>query len=1066
MKVIKFIYIFNLAAALLLSQAAFAQTMISGTVKDAGGEPVIGAVVMLQGNTSVGTATDVDGKYSLLLPAGTKDPKLNLSCLGYAEQTVDVNGRATIDFTMQNDDMMIEETVVVGYGSVRKSDITGSISTVKIDENEASKATSIAALLQGHAPGVQVTNNGGSPDGGVSIRVRGNSSLNCSNEPLYVVDGIILNTSSVTEKAMFTSSQAGLANYGGNDETNGLMGINPQDIESMEVLKDASATAIYGAQGENGVVLITTKKAKTDRPSIRFNAGVDVTTCYEKRDILSSDEWLSLYSTYNPGALSYIYYDPLSLSGKFSDGIDWQDYMMHPALSQRYYFNVSGKPSETRYNFSFGYNNTNGIINNTGTKQYTMRLNVDKTVRKKLTFGTNVNLAYIDSDLAAHSGRLSERSSNIRSMVLSIPFEVDYELYDHSDLEEDNAANLVDKYNDPNHYLNTRKEFRVIPNLYAEYKIFPFLNFRSSVGADVRVSERKNFISNIINTTPSGNVAARLNSYYFNWNWDNTLNFNQQFGDHYINAMLGTSTFSGFSSDQQITGWNIPTYELGMEGINSALYNFTSYSESLSRTFSYFARAVYSFKDRYILTATFRADGSSKFQDDNKWGYFPSGAFAWRLNQEPWFKVDAVSNAKIRVGWGRVGNQGLSPYKTSTTYSSVELPIHYASDEGVKTSSVIKGLKPDNLANAGLKWETTESTNIGLDLGLWDGRFTFTADVYNKETYGLLQVRDIPVSSGYSSIWINQGDIRNRGLELSFEAVPIAAKDFEWSLHGNISFNRNTLVSINEDAATDEIWVTTDRKENVVYYYGDDLENSSYAKAALNIFMEGYPMGLFYGYKVKGIIQQGQVGTPLGEGNAPRGEGYLDYYDLNGNGYIDPEDRTIIGDPNPDFTYGFGTSLTWKGFSLNVMFNGVYGNDIYNAELCMDAQAGMTGLNTRRFVIDDAWSPSNPNAKWPALMHWTTSMDNQKITSQYVEDGSYLRLSNVALSYDIKIKDKKSLVKGIGLTASASNLKIWTNYHGWDPDVSSFGGDTTKMGVDMGSYPHARTFSFDVNFRF
>ena len=1054
---------FVLAVTLLFSQAAFAQTKISGTVTDSNGNPVIGAVVMLQGQNSVGSTTDIEGKYIITLPAGTKNPKLNLSCLGYAEQTVDVNGRSVIDFTMQNDDLMIEETVVVGYGSVRKSDLTGSVTAVEIKENEASRATSLATLLQGHAAGVQVTNNGGSPDGGVSIRIRGASSLNGSNEPLYVVDGVILNTSSSATTTMFSSSNGGLANSSGNEETNGLMGLNPQDIESMEILKDASATAIYGALGANGVVLITTKQATGDRPKVEFSTGVDVSTRYAKRDILSSEEYLEFQSRYHPSCLSTIYQDPTTLSGLIAEPFDWQDYVMRPAVSQRYYLRVSGKPSSAKYNFSLGYNNTNGIIANTGNRQYTMRLNADKTVGKKLTFGIKTNLAFIDSDMASHSGRLSERASNIRSMCVSQPFRTAYDA--SADLDDDNATfNLVDLYSDQSHFLNTRKEFRVTPNLYAEYKIFPFLSFKSTVGADLRNSERKTFKSDYINIDPTGNIAARQNVIFFNWNWDNTLNYMQQLGNHHITATIGTTAYKHSTYTQTLNGWNIPTYELGVEGINAAVNHTTSYSESFTQTLSYFARAVYSFKDRYVLTATFRADGSSKFQDDNKWGYFPSGAFAWRINQEPWFKVDWISNAKLRIGWGRVGNQAVSAYQTMTNYSDVKVPAHYPD---TTSSTSIIGLKPDNLANTGLMWETTEQTNIGIDLGMWDGRFSFTADVYDKETYGLLQKRDIPLSSGFTSIWVNQGTIRNRGLELSFEAVPIATHDFEWSVNGNISFNRNTLVSINQDAQTESKWITTDRSEDVVYYYGDAIESSSYAKGELNIFMEGYPMGLFYGYKVKGIVQDGETGIPIGEGSARRGPGYLDYYDLNGNGYLDEGDRTIIGDPNPDFTYGFGTTLTWKRFSLNALFNGVYGNDIYNAELCYDALTNVTdGRNLRKFVIEDSWSSENPDAKWPGIGCWQTVPDYQNITSQFVEDGSYLRLANLSLSYSIPFKDKKSFVKNIGLTASVKNLKIWTSYHGWDPDVNSFGTSTTKMGIDMGSYPSSRTFSFDVKFTF
>ena len=1074
MKTNKLISILVLAIALLLSQNAFAQMKVSGKVLDANGDPVIGAVVMLQGSTSVGTTTDVDGNYAITLPADAKSPKLFVSCMGYSDQTVDVAGRGVINFELK-DDLQLEEVVVVGYGSVRKSDLTGSVSAVRIQENEAVKAASIATLLQGHAAGVQVTNNGGSPDGGVSIHIRGTSSLNGSNQPLYVVDGIILNTSSSITESMFSSSTAGLDSSDGNEETNGLMGLNPQDIESMEILKDASATAIYGALGANGVVLITTKKATSDKPVIRFSAGVDISTRYKKLEMLDFDEYVD-FEKYRyevlglagaQSVLKQIYYDYRNYSGMKINPVDWQDYVMRTAVSQRYYFNISGKPGSTSYNFSLGYNNQNGIIQNTNSTQYTMRLNVDKTVGKKFSFGIKSNLAYINSNLTAAtgSGRLSENTSLIRSMISYQPYLMRSE-GDAEGSDEDDEFNIranPSYWASTDHFLNSRKEYRITPSLYAEYKILPELVFRSMVGADIRNSERYNFKSEYLNSEGSRNIAARANVIYFNWNWDNTLNYMKQLGDHHITATLGTTLYNTNNYTQKITAWEIPTYKLGIEGLNSvdSSKSTTSYSESASQTFSYFARAVYSFKDRYVLTATFRADGSSKFQGANKWAYFPSGAFAWRITQEPWFNVNFISNAKLRIGWGRVGNQAISNYQTMTNYGSVQYAEHIPG----AASDYVVGLKTDNLANPNLKWETTEQTNIGLDLSFWQGRLSFSADAYVKMTYDLLQKRDIPISSGFSSIWMNEGTIRNRGLEFTLDVTPVSTRNFEWTLDGNISFNRNTLVSINSDAQTYGIWTSIDKCEDVVYYLGSDAA-ASYCKAPLNIFMEGYPIGLFYGYKVKGIVQEGETGIAMAQGGTGRGAGYLDYYDLNGNGYLDIDDRTIIGDPNPDFTYGFGSTFRYKNFSLNLMFNGVYGNDIFYLDLCKDTDtAGCGSRNIRKSVWYDYWTPENTDAKYPAIGSMEAA-DYSVVSDFYVEDGSYLRLSDVSLSYNLPLKNSKSPLKAVDFTLSAKNLKVWTAYSGWDPDVNSFGSSTTKIGIDSGSYPTARTFSFDVKFTF
>jgi len=1057
---------FAIFALALVGLNASAQTKISGTVKDSKGEPVIGAVVMLNGSSSVGSVTDIDGKYSITLPASTKSPKLKASCIGYVENMVEVGGRSVIDFVLEDEATELDEVVVVGYGSLRKSDLTGSVTSVKIDEGNAARSTSIDQLLQGHAAGVQVLSQGGSPDAGVSIRIRGLSSFNGSTEPLYVIDGVIMDTSQGGESLL----SAGLDNSGGGEETNGLMGINPQDIASMEILKDASATAIYGALGANGVVLITTKAATKDRPSVSFSGGVDVMKNYAKAPILDFEEFCDyLFAKKELGTgsspdtyLNRIYADPNDRSTLKVTPLDWQDYTLRTAIGQRYHFTISGRPKSIAYTFSLGYIDKQGIVKKTGAKQYTARLNLDKTVNKKLKFGTKTSFAYIDSDQTQGTGgtRFTNATSLIRSMRSYRPYTTENLDAEDDDEPEEDLRSGPNRWLNKNHFINTRQEYRITPSVYLDYKIIPSLSFRSQLGGDYRNREQQKYKSSYINTTTEGTNGAAGTYENFSWNWSNQFTYLKKLDNHNINFVVGSEAKKGLSTSQVIQGWNIDQYMGRMAALNAAPNTSVGYGESCSQTLSFFGRLNYTFKERYSLTATYRADGSSKFKGSNKWAYFPSIGFAWRVTQEPWFNIKDVSMAKVRLGWGQVGNQSVSNYQTMSNFGSTSIPSH---DTG-NAALVIKGLYPSNLSNPDLKWETTEQVNVGLDLGLWKGRFTLAVDAYDKITYDLLQSKEIPTSSGFSTISVNEGTIRNRGLEFTLEATPVKTRDFEWGLTGNLSFNRNKIIKISETAGTKSIWVSTDKCEELVYFEGSSIGGSNYVAQTANIFMEGYPMGLFYGYKVRKVLGVGELGVPLTNGGDPGVAGQFDYYDLNQNGYIDEEDRTIIGDPNPDFTYGFGTTLDYKRFSLQVNFIGSQGNDIFNSNLATETDTYSSSRNIIRDAYYKAWTPENQDTRYPALGMIRTN-DFKKFSDFYVEDGSYLRLSNVSLSYALPLKNSK-IVKNINFSASLGNLWVWTKYSGWDPDVNSFGTNIKKMGVDQSSYPSCRTASFDLKFTF
>ncbi|MBR1869722.1 MAG: TonB-dependent receptor [Bacteroidales bacterium] len=1045
---------------LTLGLGAFAQRTVSGVLKTPEGEPVAGAVVMLQG-TQTAAVTGSDGKYTLNLPAGTKDPVLIASCLGYKESTEPVSGRSRIDFTMLDEASELDEVVVVGYGYMRKSDLTGSVASVKIDEEEASRSTSLDQLIQGRAAGVQAIRSGGAPDGGISMRIRGLASFNGSSEPLYVVDGVLLNASQGGEALL----SRGADNSNSDETSNGLLGINPSDIASIEILKDASATAIYGAQGANGVVLITTKTGTKSRPTVRFTTGVDISRVNKRIDVLDFDEYVEYLEVMGGNSyLKQIYSDPVNHEGLKVKPMDWQQLCLRTAVSQRWNFAVYGKPKSLAYAFSLSYNDKQGVVKNTGVQQFIIRLNMDKNVNSKFKFGTKFNVSHVRSDMTQSTGggRMTAATSLIRSMISYRPYmllEENEETYNMEDDDEE-LRSSPDRWLNQAHFRNDRKDYRIIPNLYADIVLTPWLTFKTSAGADYRNSERRKFKSSGINTTSVGTNGAIGTYEYFNWNFDNMFLFEKKWRGRSLSGTLGSTMFSRFIGIQTVEGWNIDQFMGGIESVNYAPNKRLSYSESMNRTLSFFARGVYNYKNRYVLTATYRIDGSSKFLGANKWASFPSFAFAWRISQEPWFSSTLVSSAKFRAGWGRVGDQSVAEYQTGNTFVTSTISAH---DPG-NASETSLTVTPSNFSNPRLRWETSEQLNGGLDIALWQGRLSLVADAYIKTTYDLLQSKEIPASSGFTTYYVNEGTIRNSGIELTLDAVPLKTTNLEWSLGGNISFNRNKIVKISDTAARKGIWITTDRCEDVVYFDGAQVGNSAYCSQTANIFMEGYPMGLFYGYKVKRIVPEGETGTPIANGGAPRGQGSLDFWDLNGNGYIDEGDRTIIGDPNPDFIFGFNTSLRWRDLTLSLVFNGSWGNDLFNFNSSMETASNVYKHNISRAAYYDAWTPDNPDAKYPAMKAIENS-DYKKFTSMYLEDGSYLRLSTASLSWRVPVLGKTAL-KSLILGASVGNAFIWTKYSGWDPDVNSYGTNVKKMGIDGGSYPGCRTYSFDVRFSF
>ena len=1053
---------FSIVFALCLCAVSFAQSIVNGTVKDKNGAPVPGAVVMLEDNSSVGSVTAENGTYSLTIPSDVPSSRFVVSCIGFKDQTVSRGKSAVVDIVLEEDSELLEEVVVVGYGSMRRSDLTGSVASVKIDDEQAGISTSLDNLIQGKAAGVEIVNSSASPDASVSIKIRGVTSLNGSSEPLYVVDGVIL-----TE----AESVGGLDNYGDVDESvNGLMGINPQDIASIEILKDASATAIYGSAGANGVVLITTKQATKDRPTINVNVGYDFSTPYKHIDVMSTSEWLDRYKNYPYSALeSRIQGYITRLENGELTPIVWQEHMMQTAPRNRYYVSVSGRPKTISYNLSIGYNAAEGLVRGTDNSQYTVHLNLDKTFSPKFKMGLKANLGYVTSHTQKGATTTQSYSSLMMQMLSYRPFFVadegladeydDYDDYDYDDTDSEAKASpdkwLKDAYKE-------RLEFRVIPNLYAQYKILPWLTFKTSAGIDYRNSDNTQWLGESVNRTSGGALASIKRSEKYRWTWDNLLLVNYKARKHSISGTAGM-TMGRLASTTHIGRYNqIYQYPLELGNVNSSQTTTFDYDEVYASNLSFFVRGIYNYADRYVVTATYRADGSSAFLGGNKFGHFPSFAFAWRLSEEPWFKLRDISMAKIRVGWGRVGNSTVSSYQTYNMFSGTTYANHFSS------ADYSKALAMANFSNSELKWETTEQVNAGIDFGMWKGRLTLSADAYYKRTYDLLQERSVPMASGFTTRWMNVGEISNRGFELSLEAVPVKTRLFEWSVSGNFSMNRNRLESFGFDMDETRIYF---RNEDGTTYYKDCIaqpgENVSgqYCARPGNIYIQGEQLGLYYGILTDGIVQSDDDPGPGLTKGAKLGAGNIRYVDLDGNGYIDDNDCTVIGNPNAGFNYGFRTAFTIGNFNLAVNFQGVGDKQILNANLGILTDANPTnGGNFLREAYYDSWTLKGADAKYPAL-NTKTNEERYLITDRYIEDGSYLRLSSVTASYRLDMP-KKFFVRSITAGVSAQNLYVWTAYSGWDPNVSSFGSSMKRYGIDLGSYPSARTFCFDLKFAF
>lgn len=1102
--------IFMLFCALLISKSSFAQIIVKGTVKGEDGIEIPGANVTVKGSTALGTITDVDGQFSISVP--NEKSVLVFSFVGMASLEKVVGKQRNMQVVLTDDSKLLDEVVVVGYGTMKKSDITGAVSSYRPDEKDAAKTLSIDNMLQGKIAGLTVGASVAAPGAATSVTIRGANSLRGDNQPLYVIDNI-------------PQASAGEFISSGSDRTftiasNALSSLNPADVESIEVLKDASATAIYGSRGANGVILITTKKGKSGKAKISASANFTVATAanlLEMMDIKQyaqysmikgggykkdeNGEW-NLWKDYKPAAgvpepeeipfyregnkewNDYYQYfikgdgvyrrnggdvlTPGVEKWTLLDPIDWQREIYSSSLSQNYSISVSGGSEKTTYFTSASYKDVQGLVQGTGLKQGDLRVNLNSDLSKTVKLAVSVSGSIKQNDMMAGGGEAGGATGSIADIALfSAPYQRSQEELDKIPDIVNRATvwTWVEDYDDT----TTEKSFHASVDL--TWNIFKFLSYNLRTGGNLSTQDRDRWFGITLYTGSMQNgyvTQAKFNR--SNYSFENVLQFNHRIKEIVdINVTAGVTYDSYMSLNTLAVGNNFQIYELRSQGLNLAGNQETKQPEQRDyQLLSYLGRANLGFLDgRYLLTASIRADGSSKFKPGKRWAYFPAATLAWRLEQENFIKkLGWIDQLKLRAGYGETGSQSIDPYSTFSSYAT-QVGDRYYGGQAVQSAdgsgTRLLGLLVDKMANTDLKWERTSSYNIGLDFGFFHNRLSGNVDVYSKTTKDLLIQRDLPLSTGYSDIMVNQGSLRNKGVEITLNGDVIRTKNFTWSLSGNISFNDPRILDF---GLPETKW----GKETWRAYKGGTLGDLF---GIANIYVVGKAPGLFYGYKTDGIIQNddpylNEITKSMGM-LKPGNWKFVDNYD-EGNSTIDANDKVIIGNPNPDFTYGFQTTFTWKDLSFSMSFNGVYGNDILNANARYFKIPSNSSGMLYASALDKMWRDDNP---WTGAYHGNELPSASSTTpmgvvfDQYIEDGSFLRCSDITLGYNFP----KNLINKIGFTnigfyASVKNAFCITSYSGYDPEVNTFAFGGSRPGIDMSSYPHTRSYILGLNVSF
>ncbi|MGN0213626.1 MAG: SusC/RagA family TonB-linked outer membrane protein [Muribaculaceae bacterium] len=1040
-----------------------AQTSVTGVVLDSSGEPIIGATVREKGSQAGGTATDFDGKFALKV-ASTKST-LVVSYVGMQTQEVKLAGRTEVTIKMVDGDISLDEVVVVGYGTSRRIDITGSVSSLTADQMKESIVTNADQMLQGKVAGVQVTQNSGAPGGATSIRIRGASSINNSNEPLYVIDGVQMSGAG--------GSIGGFSWAGGSDgqnTVNPLAAIAPSDIVSIDVLKDASACAIYGAAGANGVVIVTTRRGKAGHTNVTYDGYVAWQQTAKRLDMMNLQQYAEYQGQLVEDGfitgqnINNAYRDP-SILGK---GTDWQDEIFRTAFMQNHQLSVSGGTEKVTFAASGGWMNQDGIIIGSDFSRFNGRFSVDAQMTPWMKLGGQLAYTRTNEKITLNDG-----SDGI--IMQAMTMQPDVPVYDFDgNFAGPTTVNGSSSWNPVALALqknNTLLRQRIMGNFYASIDFLKHFNFRAEYGYDASSNMNKAYVPRyhfgVVENTINQMYQKEEHSYF--WVQKDYITYTQTFNSvHDVSVMAGFEAQESSWENISLQKKNMTTDNIFVMTGDGDFVQNSGYKDRSTQA-SIFGRVNYGYDNRYLATFTMRADGSSKFGPENKWGYFPSVALAWRASQESFLRdVNWLNNLKLRLGYGQVGNANISTYLYGSAMQSYVTPMG--------TGYYLK-----NIPNPSLKWEASEQFNAGIDFAAFNSRIELTVDVYKKQTKDLLLQMLIPTYLGgaewnyLQAPYANIGKTENTGIDISLNTRNIVTKNFTWSSNLTISHNKNKVVALNDESQI---------------MYGKLDWWSEFQTATM--IKTGQPMGVFYGYQVDRLFtsEQDILDSPV-QVNDGSGRNRIDkitgvypgdikFKDISGpdgvpDGVIDENDQTVIGDPNPDFTFGFTNTFTYKDFDLSIGLTGSVGGDILNfARYKTEAMnsiwdnQSVTVLGRARAAIDENGSAYlvNTDAELPRF----SSLDgnrNNRMSTRWIEDGSYLRIQNVALSYHFPTKLlQKAGIASARVYLNVQNLYTFTGYKGYDPEIGAFNQSALRQNIDMGRYPTPRTYTLGLNLSF
>lgn len=1073
-------------AASMSSSLAFAQSKITGVVKDSTGEPIIGASVTIKGAQGVGAVTDIDGNFSLTVPSGKK--QLLVSYIGFTPQTVDVNGKNTFTIVLKEDNQTLNEVVVVGYGTMKKSDLAGATGSMDEKKMKGSIITNLDQSLGGRVAGVTSMATSGAPGSSTSIRVRGQATINAGAEPLYVVDGVIWNNSNSS------GSSVGLGDALGNGSVSTvspLSSLNPSDIVSMEVLKDASATAIYGAQGANGVVLITTKRGKAGEAKFTYDGMVAWQRQGKRIDMLNLREFAEYYNDMASQGMVYKddrFSDP-SVLGK---GTNWQDAIFRTALQHQHQVSAQGGSEKIKYYVSGNYMDQDGTIIGSEFKRYGARVNLDSQLKSWLKLGLSATYSNTDQ-------RLLKADQEDGVITYALTTRPDTPIYDinggYTSISQQGVSNpnpvalaLMDDilYN----------QNLLTGNVFAEVTPIKNLVWHTEVGYSFNWDRGEVFkptvdLGSWTRTKNYNSIQKSTGSFV---QFKNYLTYNGSFGKHSFTAMLGQECWKSKWDSARTEAQDLPTNTVHNPSLGDPSTFKINNGFGTSAMASFFTRETYNFDDRYLLTYTFRRDGSSNFGPDNRWGSFHSVAGAWRFSNETFVRNVAgkwLSNGKLRIGWGQTGNANIGGGKWSSDMSTI--------GTGLGTS-----YRPLRIANLDVHWEKQEQTNIGLDLGLFHDKLGITVDVYKKVSNDMLMPMQLPsymgtsgnTSSALAAPFGNFGSIENKGLEITINAHPISTKNFSWDSEFEISWNKNKLTKLSGTSSAAILGVGQ---------WNDVVSKSDV----------GQPLFQFFGYVTDGVytsyedIENSPKPVSYGGSNGYNKYntvwvGDVKYKDISGpdgvpDGKIDENDRTYIGNPMPKYTFGWTNTFRYKDFDLSIFVNGSVGNKVYNyIRMKLDNMKSVWANQAATVINRSQITPINPNKDYSngylghnatTVYHWYDDIDNvqvlnptnipaahlndpnenSRVSDRYIEDGSYLRIKNITLGYTFPKQWIKNLgLENVRLSCNIQNLWTITGYKGYDPEIGASTSDMNGYvyGLDNGRYPSPTVYSFGLNVTF